>query len=92
VAGGVLAQQRHEVLGVRSPAVLSRVWSVATGIGWARASAQAGALAVFAWPLHRYRPETAGCENGAVSEAAPCAYVGVGRPPLVLSELGRIYT
>lgn len=50
------------------------------------------ALAVFAWPLHRYRPETTGCENGAVSEAAPCAYVGVGRPPLVLSELGRIYT
>ena len=91
MAGGVLAQQRHEVLGVRSPAVLSRVWSVATGIGWARASAQAGALAVFAWPLHRYRPETAECENGAVS-AGPCAYVEVGRPPLVLSELGRIYT
>ncbi len=92
MAGDVLAQQRHEVLAVRSPAVLSRVWSVATGIGWPGASAQAGALAVFAWPLHRYRPATAGCENGPVSEGAPCAYVEVGRPPLVLSELGRIYT
>ena len=92
MAGSVTPQQRQKLLAVRSPAVLGRVWSVATGVGWPLASAQAGAFAIFAWPPHHYCSATAGCASGLVSEAAPCACVELARQPLELSELGGIYT